>query len=59
MGLSNCSEWGYAIVAVCRLLTAVASLLASGKIPRAVHKVFSSWGSQAPEHWLNSCSAQA
>ena len=47
---SSCREWGYSVVVVGGLLTAVASLWSTG---------FSSCASGAPEHRLNSCGAQA
>ena len=52
---SSCREWGYSPVVVCSLLIAVASLV----VEHRLHTGFSSCGSGALEHRLDSCGSQA
>ena len=49
--VSRCSEQGLLFIAVCRLLIAVASLVAENRL---WHAGFSSFGSRALEHRLSS-----
>ena len=60
---SSCSEWGYSLVVVCRVLIAVTSLVAEHRFQacglQQLACGFSRCGSWALEHRLSSCDAEA
>ena len=61
---SSCAKWGYSLIAVRRLFTAVASLFAEHRfqcmqVSVAVALGLGSHGSWALEHRLNSCGTWA